>query len=93
MCEEMHVTMTRKTRGNEAARKLKPNKQAKDKLEYILRLPSSTSLTAEQRDLVWKFRFYLRQEKRALNKFLHSINWDKEKEVNEALTLLRCYFI
>ena len=36
LCEEMHLTMTRKALSNDIAMKLKPNKQAKDKLEHII---------------------------------------------------------
>ena len=46
-------------------------------------------LTPEQKDLVWKFRFYLKQDRRALNKFLKGINWDKEAQVEEALSLIK----
>ncbi|KIH51080.1 phosphoinositide 3-kinase family, accessory domain protein, partial [Ancylostoma duodenale] len=51
-------------------------------------LPSSQSLTREQRDLVWKFRYFLQADRRALNKFLRSVNWDQPREEQHALALL-----
>ncbi|PAV79873.1 hypothetical protein WR25_22318 [Diploscapter pachys] len=87
LAEAKHKLMTRKNHEG-IDRQLKPNKQAKDKLEAIIKLPSSQLLTREQKDLVWKFRYYLRSDKRALNKFLRSVNWEFATEEQHALTLL-----
>ena len=58
--------------------------------------PPSTKLTPEEIDLVWKFRYYLTKEKKALPKFLRAVNWDTEAwtdlgpspEVTHALEML-----
>ncbi|EGT45481.1 hypothetical protein CAEBREN_10215 [Caenorhabditis brenneri] len=90
LTEVKHSNMTRRIRdsGDERHRQVKPNKQAKDRLELIINLPSSQVLTREQRDLVWKFRHYLRQFPKALNKYLRSVNWSHPQEVKMALALM-----
>ena len=90
LAEVKHSAMTRRIRdsGDERHRQVKPNKQAKDRLEMIVNLPSSQVLTREQRDLVWKFRHYLRQFPKALNKYLRSVNWAQPQEVKMALALM-----
>ncbi|VDM58565.1 unnamed protein product [Angiostrongylus costaricensis] len=80
--------MTRNARAGAMDKQLKPNKQTKDRLEAIIKLPSSQSLSREQRDLVWKFRYFLQADHRALNKFLRSVNWEQPTEEQHALALL-----
>ncbi|VDO23553.1 unnamed protein product [Haemonchus placei] len=91
LAETKHNVMTRNARAGAMDKQLKPNKQTKDRLETIIRLPSSQSLTREQRDLVWKFRYFLQADRRALNKFLRSVNWDQPGEEQHALALLNVY--
>uniref|UniRef100_A0A1I7XRN7 Phosphatidylinositol 3-kinase catalytic subunit type 3 n=1 Tax=Heterorhabditis bacteriophora TaxID=37862 RepID=A0A1I7XRN7_HETBA len=88
LCESKHSVMTRNTRAGGVDRQLKPNKQTKDRIEAIIKLPSSQSLSREQRDLVWKFRYFLQADRRALNKFLRSVNWDQPAEEQHALALI-----
>ncbi|KAK6731035.1 hypothetical protein RB195_007479 [Necator americanus] len=88
LAETKHNVMTRNARAGAMDKQLKPNKQTKDRLETIIKLPSSQSLTREQRDLVWKFRYFLQADRRALNKFLRSVNWDQPGEEQHALALL-----
>ncbi|WKX92385.1 hypothetical protein Q1695_010425 [Nippostrongylus brasiliensis] len=88
LAEIKHNVMTRNARAGAMDKQLKPNKQTKDRLETIIQLPSSQSLTREQRDLVWKFRYFLQADRRALNKFLRSVNWDQPGEEQHALALL-----
>ncbi|KJH48163.1 phosphoinositide 3-kinase family, accessory domain protein [Dictyocaulus viviparus] len=94
LAEIKHNVMTRNARAGAMDKQLKPNKQTKDRLEAIIRnmidfqLPSSQSLSREQRDLVWKFRYFLQADRRALNKFLRSVNWEQPSEEQHALALL-----
>lgn len=61
----------------------------RDQLHTIVyRYPPTASLTSEEQDLVWKFRFYLSSHKKALTKFLKCINWETGSEVRQALSLL-----
>jgi phosphatidylinositol 3-kinase len=42
-------------------------------------------LTSEDKDLIWKFRFYLIRDKRGLTKFLKSVTWRDPIEVKQAV--------
>lgn len=50
--------------------------------------PPSQALTSEEKDLVWKFRFYLTRDKRGLTKFLKSVTWRDPSEVKQAVEVL-----
>lgn len=41
-----------------------------------------------QRDKIWRFRFYLSRDKRALTKFLKSVVWTDPGEVKQAVEVL-----
>lgn len=45
-------------------------------------------MTSEEKDLVWKFRFYLTRDKRGLTKFLKSVTWRDPSEVKQAVEVL-----
>jgi len=66
---------------------LKPDASERSSLNAII---SSTSqhLTREEKDLLWKFRFSLVDNKRALTKFLLAVEWTVESEVVQAAELL-----
>lgn len=42
-------------------------------------------MTIEEKDLIWKFRFYLTRDKRGLTKFLKSVTWRDPSEVKQAV--------
>lgn len=42
-------------------------------------------MTSEEKDLIWKFRFYLTRDKRGLTKFLKSVTWRDSSEVKQAV--------
>uniref|UniRef100_A0A8C9G0K5 phosphatidylinositol 3-kinase n=1 Tax=Pavo cristatus TaxID=9049 RepID=A0A8C9G0K5_PAVCR len=50
--------------------------------------PPTKQLTYEEQDLVWKFRYYLTNQEKALTKFLKCVNWDLPQEAKQALELL-----
>jgi hypothetical protein len=66
---------------------IKPNLQDKVKLDRIISAPG-THLTNDEMDLLYKFRFTLTENKKALIKFLLSVNWNMESEVAELPSLL-----
>lgn len=51
----------------------------------ILKYAPSQPLTSEEKDLIWKFRFYLTRDKRGLTKFLKSVTWRDPSEVKQAV--------
>jgi hypothetical protein len=86
--------------------KLQPNRQDKERIKRILD-STSTVVSQSDREVLWKFRYTLTEEKRSLTKFLLSVDWNDEIEVRlaaelmpqwkrvdiaDALTLLSKYF-
>lgn len=53
--------------------------------QVILGYAPSQPLTSEEKDLIWKFRFYLTRDKRGLTKFLKSVTWRDPSEVKQAV--------
>ncbi|KAG0244154.1 Phosphatidylinositol (PI) 3-kinase [Actinomortierella wolfii] len=86
--ENKHRRLVRSHRNGPLDRELKPNPKIRDEIAQILRYPPSHSLTAEEKDLLWKFRFYLTRDKRALTKFLKSVVWSDPAEAKQAVDLL-----
>lgn len=69
-------------------RELKPEAKTRDNLNAIAEYPPNMELTSEEKDLLWKFRFFLQSNKKALAKFLQCVNWDLINEVNQAVDML-----
>jgi len=53
--------------------------------QAILNYPPGQSLTSEEKDVIWKFRFYLARDKKGLTKFLKSVSWRDSSEVKQAV--------
>ena len=72
------------------ARGLKPNKGERERLRAIL---SSTSddLQADEKEILWKFRYTLAEDKKATNKFVLSIDWNDEEEATAAAEMLKSW--
>ena len=66
---------------------LKPDREQRLKLAAIIDSPSHHP-TREERDLLWRFRFSLVDNRRALTKFLVAVDWTVESEVVQAAELL-----
>ncbi|ONH68393.1 Phosphatidylinositol 3-kinase, root isoform [Cyberlindnera fabianii] len=69
-------------------REIKPTAKIRDELNKILNYSSVQELSQYEKNLVWKFRYFLINNKKGLNKFLKSINFNDEAESREALSLL-----
>lgn len=67
---------------------LKPNPKVRDELNTIMSYPPTHVLTPEETDLIWKFRYYLTRDKRALTKFVKSVNWSDQAESKQAIQVL-----
>ncbi|KAF8647050.1 hypothetical protein AX16_006887 [Volvariella volvacea WC 439] len=83
--EDKHRRLVRSHRSGPYDRELKPNAKIRDELNQILNYPPSQPLTSEEKDLIWKFRFYLVRDKRGLTKFLKSVTWRDSSEVKQAV--------
>lgn len=67
---------------------LKPNAKARDELNTIMNYSPTHNLSPEEMDLVWKFRYHLTRDKRALTKFAKSVNWNDQSESKQAIQVL-----
>ncbi|KIP11047.1 hypothetical protein PHLGIDRAFT_100348 [Phlebiopsis gigantea 11061_1 CR5-6] len=83
--EDKHRRLVRSHRSSPYDRELKPNAKIRDELNEILNYAPSQPLTSEEKDLIWKFRFYLTRDKRGLTKFLKSVTWRDPSEVKQAV--------
>ena len=87
-CEDKHRRLIRSHRTGIMDRDLKPNPKNRDELNNILSYEPTQDLTAEEKDLVWRFRYYLTREKKALTKFVKSVNWHDVGEARQAVDIL-----
>ncbi|TFK20725.1 atypical/PIKK/PI3K protein kinase [Coprinopsis marcescibilis] len=83
--EDKHRRLVRSHRSSPYDRELKPNAKIRDELSHLLNYSPSQQLTSEEKDLIWKFRFYLARDKRGLTKFLKSVTWRDSSEVKQAV--------
>lgn len=67
---------------------LRPNAKVRDELNGIMAYSPTHTLTLEEKDLVWKFRYHLTKDKRALTKFVKSVNWQDQSESKQAIQVL-----
>lgn len=67
---------------------LKPNAKVRDELNVITSYPPTQALSSEEKDLVWKFRYHLTREKKAVTKFVKSVNWQDTAEAKQAVQVL-----
>jgi phosphatidylinositol 3-kinase len=69
-------------------KELKPNAKVRDQLNVIMSYSPAHVLSADDKDLVWKFRYHLTRDKRALTKFVKSVNWQDQSESKAAVQVL-----
>lgn len=75
LVESKHHKLARSVRSGMSDKDAKPNASMRDMLNAIVSYPPTKQLSNEEQDLVWKFRFYLSNQKKALTKFLKCVNW------------------
>lgn len=69
-------------------RDLKPSSTERKEVLKILKHPPTRTLLRDERQLLWKFRFSLVNEKKALTKFLRCIEWSDAQEARQAVYLM-----
>lgn len=86
--EDKYYCLARSGRENGITGKaLKPNLKERDKLNAIISSPDK-QLSGEDKDLLWRFRYTLLDDPKALTKFLRCVHWNDVEEANEALHLM-----
>ncbi|KAF2292760.1 hypothetical protein GH714_027903 [Hevea brasiliensis] len=69
-------------------RDLKPSYNERKSIQRILKYPPTRTLNGDERQLLWKFRFSLLSEKRALTKFLRCVELSDVQEAKQALEMM-----
>lgn len=87
-CENKHRRLVRSQRTGIMDRDLKPNPKIRDELNGIMSYGPTQELNPEEKDLVWRFRHHLTRDKRALTKFIKSVNWQDPGEARQAVEIL-----
>mmetsp|Transcript_8196 Transcript_8196/g.16119 ORF Transcript_8196/g.16119 Transcript_8196/m.16119 type:complete len:807 (-) Transcript_8196:9198-11618(-) len=83
--EDQYYRLERKTFD---AKDVRPNQENIDKLNELIAFPDHKDLDPQERNLVWKYRYSLVENKLALTKFLHAVCWEIPKEEKTALEML-----
>ncbi|KAF1961720.1 phosphatidylinositol 3-kinase-like protein [Byssothecium circinans] len=86
--EDKHRELGRSQQTDSLDRDRKPNVKVRDKLNRAMAKGPLEELTSHERDEIWKFRYYLLRDKRALTKFVKCVNWKSEREARQAAPLL-----
>ncbi|KAH3680585.1 hypothetical protein WICPIJ_008205 [Wickerhamomyces pijperi] len=86
--EQKYRKLERSHKDGNFDRELKPTARIRDELIHILNYSSVQELTQYEKNLIWRFRYFLVNNKKGLNKLLKSINFNDELETKEALKLL-----
>lgn len=86
--EDKHRELMRSQQTDSLDRDRKPNVHVRDKLYALIERGPLDELTAQERDEIWKFRYFLSTRKRALTKFVKSVDWHNENEARQATPML-----
>ena len=76
LVESKHHKLARSLRSGVSDKDAKPNASVRDLLNTIVAYPPTKQLTTEEQDLVWKFRFYLSNQKKVSTKCW--VQWVRE---------------
>lgn len=85
--EMKHMKLARSAHGL-LDKDLKPNVLERDLIYKIIHYPPTTQLQFEEKEILWKFRYYLRKDKKALTKFLKCVDWNDKSEASQASELM-----
>jgi hypothetical protein len=87
--EEQNRRLSHNVRkGGSADSTVKPNKEEKIRIDKIISSVNQTTMLSNDMDFLYRFRYSLTENKKALIKFLYCLNWDDDNEINELPILL-----
>lgn len=86
--EEKYRRLERASKRSNLDKQVKPDIKKRDYLNRIINYPPGTQLTAHEKGSIWKYRYYLVNNKKALTKLLQSTNLTEETERTEVLDLM-----
>lgn len=90
LCEDLNRRLSHNVRRGNADSTIKPNKEEKYIIDRVIQ-SASNQMSTEDMNFLYRFRYSLTENKKALIKFLYTINWDEESEVEELPLLLNLW--
>jgi phosphatidylinositol 3-kinase len=66
-----------------------PSQLEQDQLEVLFSKPNFSQLTIEEKQEIWRFRNYIKNQAEVLPKFLLSVNWSIDKNIESSLSLMK----
>ena len=88
--QNKYYDLTR-TADENIARALRPNEEEQTIIDNILNRPEFLWMQDEHKVMLWQFRYSLKDNGKALGKFLQSARLDDEKEQAEAMRLFNIW--
>ena len=88
--EEQYLRLSKLSRRGQVDPNTKPNQKERDSIVAIVRAPGN-NLTLKEKELLFRFRFCLKENKKALPKFLLSVDWTQEEDVQEIPLILESW--
>jgi phosphatidylinositol 3-kinase len=67
---------------------LRPNTQERAMLDRIATFPPTKELRQNEKNLIWRYRYSLTNDRRALTKFLTCVDWADAAEAQQAVKLM-----
>lgn len=86
--EEKFRRLERASKNSKFDKQLKPDTKKREYLNKIITYPPGTKLTAHEKGSIWKYRYFLQSNKKALMKLLQSTNLKEETERTELLEMM-----
>ena len=93
LIELKHHKLNRAARTGASEKDLKPNPETRDRLHRLVQRPVTEKLDGEHLDLIWKFRYYLANNKKALSKFVKCVKWEVESDAEAAMELITKHWV
>lgn len=89
--EEKYRRLERASQHSDFDKRIKPTIKKRDYLKHIMEYPPGRQLSAHEKGSIWKYRYYLMNNKKALTKLLKSTNMSEESERTEVLELMNTW--
>jgi len=93
--EHKHRKLARSLHRAHQDRNLQPDAEERRQIETLLKAPwdwadlTGVKMNVEHKELLWRYRFALTKENKALTKCLICVDWNDEEEADQAVDLLQ----
>ena len=84
MAQKMARSQARRSEKEQHGAALRPNAQERHLLDRIVAYPPNKDLDQDEKDLVWRYRYALASDRKAITKFLRCVDWADADEAEQA---------